>query len=141
MSLWRISSFLFVFVFIWIEATPLRKENIDRNNVVDRRTNPSEQLSMDLSNREARQSYFYQPYDYYGGYNNNNFPSYGDSDYYAQSNNNFFSDYYYGTQEPTYHRPSYYGGKKSKKNKRRRGYRPSYEVTSQKYTIWDLARK
>lgn len=90
--------------------------------------------------REQRQNYF-NPFEYYDSAPSYpSYPSYGDYSGYNPSfprENNYFG--YYPQQQPAYHRPSYYGNKKTKKNNRRK-YRP-FEATSQKYTVWDLARK
>lgn len=103
-----------------------------------------------LANRARGQrqgyGYGYNPYDYYD--NGAAYPSYGD--YYggpSPPRNN----YYNGYQQPSQYDymygyyPGYnnnYVNRRRNGNTKRRQFRPRpIEATSQKYTVWDLARK
>lgn len=124
MSMSTISLLLLTIAIVWIEAKPLA-ENIDPMYTGRRQADLSARAATlhHPSNRHARQGFF-SPYDYYGGlsYDTNMY-----SDYYQPQTNYISTDYHY--QQPIRRQPA-----------RRRNARP-FGPTTQKYTIWDLARK
>lgn len=129
---------LCIVAHVTIEANPIpnKLKEVERASNTEK---TSDMYELKPGKRQQRQGYF-NPYDYYD--NSPSYPSYGDYNYGAAGAQRDYN--YYGSYNPQayYHRPSYYGNgyKKDKKNNNRRKYRP-FEATSQKYTVWDLARK
>lgn len=137
----KLSNFLLVTVlFVWIEASPLPAKHTTVD--VSRISKPAKVYGIvDLALREKRS--FDYPYGHY-----DIFPPY--NEYYSAPS--YYPDEYYNALPPPVHRPSYYGNANNlleagysldyKKTHKRRRYRPDrFEATSQKHTIWDLARK
>lgn len=124
MSMSKISLLLLTMAIVWIEAKPL-VENAQQMYTGQRDADLSARTATlhRPSNRHARQGFF-SPYDYYGGLS---YDTNGYGDYYQPQSNYISSDYYY--QQPIRRQPA-----------RRRNARP-FGPTTQKYTVWDLARK
>lgn len=124
--------FLVVIASASLEATPIPQIQADDFGFVDRALNADDLFSGSPS-RQERQNYFYDyPFSY--------------SDYYKQIP--AYPDYYNSYYDPSYYapapnvpqpnrRPNGYPSKK--KTQRRKG--SPFEPTTQKYTVWDLARK
>lgn len=133
---------LCIVALVTIKANPIPDKNkeIEMASTIDK---TSDIYELKPGKRQQRQGYF-NPYEYYD--NSPSYPSYGDYNYggagagAASAQRDY--NYYDNQQAYYYHRPSFYGNgnKKNKKSNNRRKFRP-FEATSQKYTVWDLARK
>lgn len=129
MESWKFVCFLVVVVLALLEASPIPQTSADDFGFIDRVLEADSTLS-GTPTRNGRQNYFYDypfsyPYDYY-----KQVPAY--PDYF-----NSFYDPYYAPQPERRPQPNVYPSKK--KTQRRKGF--PFEPTTQKYSVWDLARK
>lgn len=123
--------FLIVIAIASLEASPVPQTQANDFSFVDRALNADDLFSGSPS-RQGRQNYFYDYPFSYADYYNKPVPAY--PDYY----NSYYDPSYYApapVPQPN-RRPS---GYPSKKTQRRKG--SPFEPTTQKYTVWDLARK
>lgn len=135
MSLWKILCLVVAITFALLEASPLLQRQDVRKNELSGQIAEADNTLSKIPQRKGRQNYFYDypfsfPYDFFKS------PSYPDyfNPYYDPSS------YYSSYQSNQKQYPYPYGPYPSKKKTRRRKGN-SFEPTTQKYTVWDLARK
>lgn len=135
MVLWKISCLLIVMGVLHSEAGPLPKEKdtTEGNRASEAQENQALIPTNSHGNsqtRQGRQAYFYDyyssPYDYYK------------SPYYSDYFNNYYDSSPYQQAAPAYqqHPQRVYPSRKKYTQRRR-----NFKATTQKYSIWDLARK
>lgn len=114
----------------FLDATPIPRPQSDDDFGLSSQILNSDDTFLNSPARTGRQNFFYDyPLSYFDNYRS---PSY--SDYY-----NSFYDPYYAPEPPRRPHTNSYPSKKRLQGNRRKGF--PFEPTTQKYTIWDLARK
>lgn len=128
--LWKFVCLFVVVVSASLDASPVPQNELNSLDLTGQIFDKDDTF-FNTPARNGRQNYFYDyPYSYpsYDFYKSPAYP-----DYY----NSFYDTSNYAPQSNR--RPHINGYPSKKKSQRRKGF--PFEPTTQKYTIWDLARK